>query len=101
VKREKRLPERILDSSYSARTAGSVLASKIAVSVVLRPRRNGRILGMVADMIDQYNSACVHTTNAASSKEGSSVSPDSGKVCRRYAIAMTILLWSQLSGTHK
>jgi len=43
----------VLDEPYPSREVWPVLSSKIVVSVVLSPRRNGRILGIVAEMIDQ------------------------------------------------
>ena len=45
--------DRILDNSYSAREPCPVESSNSVVSVVLSPRRNGRILGTVADTMDQ------------------------------------------------
>lgn len=56
VKRETLLDlllDLIFDSSCPAREAGPVLSSKIVASVVLSPRRNGRILGIVAEIMDQ------------------------------------------------
>lgn len=47
----------IFDNTFPAREAWPVLSSEIVVPVMLSPRRNGRILGIVAEVMDQYSSS--------------------------------------------
>lgn len=47
----------IFDNTFPAREAWPVLSSEIVVPVMLSPPRNGRILGIVAEVMDQYSSS--------------------------------------------